>query len=107
MIKGNQVGSKGSLETGGAQGGASRKQPKTFLLSSMSMLLLVAQGTMMSVILRYSRIHSNSEGGSVYLPSVSVGIAEGIKLLICIIYLSVMGDGKEVHYEDDELVKTV
>ena len=107
MIKGNQVGSKGSLETGGAQGGASRKQPKTLLLSSMSMLLLVVQGTMMSVVLRYSRIHSNSEGGSVYLPSVSVGIAEGIKLLICIIYLSVMGDAKEVHYEDDELVKTV
>lgn len=110
MKKGLQGGSKGSLETGGAQSGAPRPyegNTKTRLISSLSMLLLVVQGTMMSVVLRYSRIHGESTSGSVYLPSVSVGIAEGIKLLICIVYLSVMGDAKEGQPENDELVKTV
>lgn len=61
-----------------------------WMLSAMSMLLLVVQGTMMSVVLRYSRIQE----GSMYLPSVSVCLAEAIKLSICIAYLLIMGDTK-------------
>lgn len=61
-----------------------------WMLSAMSMLLLVVQGTMMSVVLRYSRIQE----GSMYLPSVSVCMAEMIKLCICIAYLLIMGDTK-------------
>lgn len=61
-----------------------------WMLSAMSMLLLVVQGTMMSVVLRYSRIQE----GSMYLPSVSVCMAEAIKLSICIAYLLIMGDTK-------------
>jgi len=109
MIKGGQAESRGALETG-AQGGPARRSggsTKTVLMSSLSMLLLVVQGTLMSVVLRYSRIHGETDGGSVYLPSVSVGIAEGIKLLTCIIYLSVMGDPKEGQSEGGGLVKTV
>ena len=111
MKKGGQGGSRGALETG-AQGGNLTRRPggstKTWLMSCLSMLLLVVQGTLMSVVLRYSRIHGNSDEGSVYLPSVSVGISEGIKLLICIAYLSVFGDQKDYNVDDEEeLVKTV
>ena len=51
----------------------------------MSMVLLIIQGTMMSVVLRYSRVSSSST--SSYLPSVSVAIAEVFKFVICVVYL--------------------
>jgi solute carrier family 35 (UDP-sugar transporter), member A1/2/3 len=51
-------------------------------LAWISMVLLVLQGTAMSVVLRYSRIVTTSDQ-SHYLASVSVCMAETIKLVIC------------------------
>lgn len=50
-------------------------------LAWVSMILLVIQGTAMSVVLRFSR----TTGGRPYLPSVSVLLAEMIKLSICVV----------------------
>lgn len=109
MKNGGQGGSTGSIEIGG-QWDPSRppgRSTKIWLIKSLSMIFLVVQGTMMSVVLRYSRIYDISEGGSLYLPSVAVGIAELIKLLICVLYLSVFGDLKEFSVDQQEdLIKT-
>jgi len=61
---------------------------KAWWLSCSSMVLLIVQGTLMSVVLRYSRVSSTSStASSSYLPSVSVAFAEVLKLAICVVYL--------------------
>jgi UDP-sugar transporter A1/2/3 len=59
-------------------------------LSCSSMALLIVQGTLMSVVLRYSRVSTvdNGTATATYLPSVSVGIAECLKLFICVMYMT-------------------
>lgn len=108
MRKGTTKGSNGSLVPDG-RGGLGRQTQgvsngKKWWISSISMILLIVQGTMMSVVLRYSRI--GGSGQSVYLPSVSVGFAEAIKLIICCMYMILIGDSKDANGEADVLVKT-
>ncbi len=74
---------------------AQRVARKAWWLSCSSMVLLIVQGTLMSVVLRYSRVSStasstassSSSTASSYLPSVSVAFAEVLKLVICVVYL--------------------
>ncbi|KAL4519272.1 hypothetical protein Ndes2526A_g00366 [Nannochloris sp. 'desiccata'] len=71
---------------GGDNGGGDHtpKTPKTTRRHAsyalLSMLLLILQGTVLSIVLRYSRI----KAGRRYLPSVAVFISESIKLAICL-----------------------
>ena len=71
--------------------GSKARLARAWWLSSSSMILLIVQGTLMSVVLRYSRVSSSSNAtsstSSSYLPSVSVAIAEVLKLAVCIVYL--------------------
>lgn len=64
---------------------------RTLALSALSMALLIVQGTMMSVVLRWSRIQT----GAMYLPSVSVAVSETIKMSLCILYLYIFGDWQQ------------
>jgi UDP-sugar transporter A1/2/3 len=63
------------------------EKKKGALYSSLSMMLLMLQGTAMSIVLRYSRIQT----GPAYLPSVSVFLAEMMKLSICMVVQLVKG----------------
>jgi UDP-sugar transporter A1/2/3 len=82
--------SSGDEEKGSARLAAARRPvtpvtPATLRrnsrLAMLSMLLLVFQGTALSIMLRYSR----ARAGTPYLASVSVILTEVIKLLICLV----------------------
>ncbi|KAL4440038.1 hypothetical protein ABPG75_003039 [Micractinium tetrahymenae] len=74
----------GRARAAAAAGGGSPATPATLRRNSrlalLSMLLLVFQGTALSIMLRYSR----ARAGQPYLASVSVIFTEAIKLVICV-----------------------
>eukprot|EP00890_Picochlorum_soloecismus_P003766 jgi/Picsp_1/4390/NSC_01896-R1_udp-n-acetylglucosamine transporter len=74
-------------QSDGVAGSFSLEKKKGALYSSLSMTLLMVQGTAMSIVLRYSRI----QAGPAYLPSVSVFLAEMMKLTICVVIQLVKG----------------
>ena len=74
-------------QSDGVGGAFLSEKKKGALYSSLSMMLLMVQGTAMSIVLRYSRIQT----GPAYLPSVSVFLAEMMKLTICIVIQLVKG----------------
>lgn len=70
---------------------AELQSKRNILYSVVSIVLLMLQGTMMSIVLRYSRIQK----GPSYLPSVSVFLGEAIKLSICFCYRIAFGADTE------------
>jgi len=74
-------------QSDGVPGAFLSEKKKGALYSSLSMMLLMVQGTAMSIVLRYSRIQT----GPAYLPSVSVFLAEMMKLTICMVIQLVDG----------------
>ena len=73
---------------------AAREGRANVLYSAGSMVLLMIQGTMMSVVLRLSRVQT----GPSYLPSVSVLLGEAIKLGICFVIRIVRGPDRTAKF---------
>jgi UDP-sugar transporter A1/2/3 len=78
------LGGGASSSGAGGDGDQTPRTPKTTrrhaTYALLSMLLLILQGTVLSIVLRYSRIKK----GRRYLPSVAVFVSESIKLAICL-----------------------